>query len=156
MKLTIELVPTNCHEVSLHRLLPARVWKRLRQQTIAKYGTECAVCGSASERLHCHEHWSYDDKTRARRLVKLASLCTSCHWVKHIELAKRKAAHGLISYRNVVNHFTRVNGVSDDAFFQYRDRKRDECYKRSQYSWEHDFGEYKDEVRPYLHRLYSA
>jgi hypothetical protein len=131
LRLTIELVPETCWYSNMRALLPSAEWDRLRRQVYRDYSHRCGICG-ASGRLHCHEIWRYDDAAHVQRLEGYIALCSWCHHVKHIGLAKLLAARGELDFERVVTHFLRVNGCDRatferhcaDAFALWRERSR--------------------------------
>jgi hypothetical protein len=67
-------------------------WKSIRDNEEAKADCKCIVCGYDSKSVNektsktdCHEVWHYDIKTKVQRLVRLESLCTVCHKIKHLD-----------------------------------------------------------------------
>lgn len=150
MKLTIELVPRPCHGVSIPEIVPAGIWKQIREKVIRNFDHKCAICGASDDTLHCHENWQYNNRTYVRRLSRIIPLCTLCHWVKHASLAKAKAQFGYISFSKVVKHFMAVNKCNHKLFFATFDEAEAICKERSTHHWETDFGQYSELVAPYM------
>jgi len=108
--LTVELVPSTVWGANLRSELPKDQWDLLRKACYAKAHHRCEVCGGKGPRhpVECHEVWSYDDDTHVQKLVRLISLCPSCHEVKHFgrtELLGRRAQ--AVAHLMQVNNWTR-------------------------------------------------
>ena len=83
LRLEIELVPGASWHSNLRRILPRRVWDKIRKEAYKAAGHKCEICG-AEGRLECHEWWEYDDRRRVQRLAGFMALCPLCHAVKHM------------------------------------------------------------------------
>ncbi len=141
LKLTIELVPQPLWNRSLYRFLPRKEWKKLREKVLAQYNYHCGICGAGGVMI-CHEIWSYDDTNYIQRLTGLIALCTMCNDCKHMGIAGRLAARGLLDIVAVADHFCRVNNISYEEFMPIRSAAFEQWRERSKHEWEQDFGEY--------------
>ena len=88
-KLTIELVPKTSWFTNLRSLLTKKQWDILRKNSYKQAGYKCEICGGKGKKwpVECHEVWEYDDTNHIQKLIRLISLCPSCHQVKHIGFA---------------------------------------------------------------------
>ncbi len=141
LKLAIELVPSSAWHKSLHREMPRRRWDRFRKEVIAKSGGKCEICGS-TERLHCHEVWSYDEKLRVQKLLGFQTICSMCNFVKHIGMAENLAQEGRVNLEAVINHFLRVNRVKRGEFDIHKRYSFELWRKRSTIKWRVDLGKF--------------
>lgn len=131
MKLTVELIPKTCHGSNIRTLIPNKFWDRLRKESYAKAGHQCAICGGKGKAqgfkhdLECHEIWEYDAETSTQHLAGLISLCPMCHLCKHIgrAMAMRKEKIAF-AHMKKVNKMTDVElAVYLDAIFlEYKER----------------------------------
>ncbi len=146
LKLTIELVPEKSWFRSLRDHTDREDWDKIRKQTYDKYEHECGVCGETEGRLSCHETWEYDDKKHLQKLVGLIALCDMCHHVKHMGPARKLADRGKLDYRQVEEHFMKVNNCDKSTLVKHRTESFEQWRKRSKYEWQIDLGEYKNIV----------
>src|SRR5437879_6407923 len=130
MKLEIDLVPRTCWAKSLCKLARPSAWEKLRKKVYADAGNCCQICG-AGGRLSCDEIWRYDDEKNVQLLVGLRSLCTLCHFGKHIARARQVAAEGHLNIDAVIEHFLTINGIDRTAFEEHEKQAWAEWTKRS-------------------------
>lgn len=142
MRLKIELVPSTVWYSSLYRLLPNDVWNNIRSEIIVSNGRKCQICGETEGTMNLHEIWEYDDQKHIQKLVGFILLCKMCHHVKHIGLAGILAGEGKLDYDDLIEHFCRVNGCTEEDFEEYRDKAFEIWENRSQREWKQDFGKY--------------
>jgi hypothetical protein len=89
-KLEIELIPKTCHYSNVRSMVTTAEWNKIRKLSYASANNKCEICGDDGlnqgykHRVECHEVWEYNDKDNTQKLVKLISLCPTCHAVKHI------------------------------------------------------------------------
>ncbi len=123
-------------------------------------------------RLECHEVFEYEDEAHVQRLSSLAALCTRCHQVKHWNWAMtgRSARDGRLikggPWRGVWDdeqklavylllnrayyprfypleeHFMWVNDCDLKTLREHVAEAAEVCFRRSQYEWRVDFGEF--------------
>ena len=82
-KLSIELVPRPCWGNNVRSQLTDVEWDVIRSMVYHLADNTCETCGKQTTRLHAHEVWSYNEKTKVQKLVGLKALCARCHEVKH-------------------------------------------------------------------------
>ncbi len=141
LKLTIELVPRPLWYRDLKKLIPPKEWKRLRGEVLERDKNCCRVCGDAGN--ICHEVWYYDDVNHIQRLTGLIILCDMCNHCKHMDHAGILWREGKLDFRAVIDHFCRVNGISEAEFRTVYMEARKQWRERSKYTdWTQDFGEY--------------
>jgi hypothetical protein len=146
LKLGIELIPISSWENNLRKIIPRRQWDKLRNQVHERNGRQCEIC-SSSEKLHCHEHWEFEETTKVQKLVGLGTICSMCHHVAHFGRAKQLAAQGHLDINAVVNHFLKVNECDQNTFLNHEKEVLRLFMRRSQHEWQVDFGEYADLVQ---------
>ncbi len=89
-----DAIPSTSWGSNLHHLLIPAAWESFRQETFAKTGNHCEICGWWNG-LDCHELWEYhepiegipSDVCGVQRLVRLMPLCSRCHETYHLGLA---------------------------------------------------------------------
>lgn len=146
MKLEIELVPKTVWESSLYRLLPKKVWNKIRSDFIREYGEICQICGYLGV-MNLHEIWNYDDEKHIQKLEGFILLCKMCHFVKHFGLVGILSSQGKIDYNRVIKHFCKVNNCSKKYFESHRTESFIIWEKRSKYKWIQDFGKYQKFIK---------
>jgi hypothetical protein len=139
--LKIDMIPKTSWGNNLHRQLPSPIWKSLREKTLASSGHKCSICGSP-DKLHCDEVWAYDNRKKVQSLVRLQTLCSMCHYVKHIGHAGVLAKEDRLDYSKVVEHFLAVNNCNLLMFDEHEFRAQKLWKERSRYKWKIDFGGY--------------
>jgi len=140
-KLKVEMVPQTSWGVSLRNKIPRSKWDKLRRAVHEKNGNKCEICGS-TERLSCHEHWEFDETTKQQKLVGLGTICGMCHHATHFGRSTQLAQQGQLDLDAVVQHFLRVNNCSMSAFKEHLTQATELFSKRSEITWDIDFGEY--------------
>ena len=150
LKLTCELVPEPCWYKNLRNEMPRPDWDRLRMQVYERADYVCEICGDhgAGYRFECHERWHYDDVNHVQTLLGLIALCPMCHRIKNIGVAHRIWKAGYYDlYRDIRNHFMRVNECDLETFDEHHADARRSAFERSKYEWMTDLGEFSDLVR---------
>lgn len=142
MKLTVELVPKTIWNQSLAKMLPRKVWDDIRHRHIEQKGKKCEICGQTEGIFNLHEIWNYDDTAYIQKLDGFVLLCTMCHHVKHIGLAKILASEGKLDFDSVLAHFCKVNQCSIGAYEEHEREAFLIWRQRSLHNWKQDFGEY--------------
>lgn len=141
LKLEMDLVPRTSWTMSLRNSMPRSAWDRLRKEVHARNGFKCQICGS-KEKLNCHEHWAFDDKTRIQKLVGLGTICNMCHHVAHFGRSVQLHVAGHLDIEAVIRHFLNVNGCDRATFEKHSKAALALFEERSKYKWRVDFGEY--------------
>lgn len=86
LKLTVDdMIPKPLSNKGLSKVLPKSHWNKICAPIYIEHKDTCAICGAVPEspNLHCHEIWSYDDKSQIQKLEGFTVLCRPCHDVKH-------------------------------------------------------------------------
>ena len=109
---------SSCGSNLCHLLIPS-YWETLRQQTLAKTGDHCEICGWWNG-LDCHELWEYHEPIAGlpesvcgvQRLLRLLPLCSRCHETYHLGFAnvkgrQEKACARLEAYNRYTPYETR-------------------------------------------------
>jgi len=147
LKLEIELVPSTVWYSSLFRLLPIKVWNRIRNEIIKNNGRKCQICGETEGTMNLHEIWEYNDVNHVQKLKGFVLLCGMCHHVKHIGLAGILANEGKLDYNEVIKHFCRVNNCSENDFEENVDKAFEIWRERFKHQWKQDFGKYEKFIK---------
>ena len=108
-------------------------WRDIQQAVFAIARYQCEICGWRGGHLHCHEVWSYNDRTGVQRLAGFLALCRFCHEVKHIGLAKVDGR-----YAPALAHLARVNRWSRAVAVEYVDACFEQFERRSEKEWRLD------------------
>lgn len=140
------MVPLSSWGSSLRNSLPRTRWDKLRKEVHERNGGKCEVCASG-EKLHCHEHWEFDEALKVQRLAGLGTICSMCHHVAHIGRSKQLAAQGYLDLAAVVDHFLKVNSCDMKTFKAHEKEALAIFTRRSKIEWQVDFGEYAELVR---------
>jgi 5-methylcytosine-specific restriction endonuclease McrA len=122
--------------------MPRKRWDKLRGDVIKKSGSKCEICGS-TDKLHCHEIWSYNDKSRVQKLMGFQTICNMCHFVKHVGLAQKLGQQGLLDYEAVIKHFLKVNKLKRPDFDAHRAEAIAVWEKRSKLKWKTELGSFE-------------
>jgi len=106
-KLTIELVPQTSWFSNLRSIVSTKDWNTLRTESYELANHRCEICNGIGVKhpVECHEVWEYDDENFIQKLVRLTSLCPSCHEVKHIGFANTQGRGEIAA-----NHLAKING----------------------------------------------
>lgn len=145
--MSIELVPSNIWESSVHKLMSREVWDSIRNDFIKENGRKCQVYGETSGTMNLHEIWNYDDKKHVQKPEGFILLCRMCHHVKHIGLAGILANQGKLDYDKVIEHFCKVNDCTKKEFEKHKAKAFEIWRERSEYEWNQDFGKYKESIK---------
>lgn len=143
-KLQIQLIPETSWFYNLRKVLPKRRWDQLRKKVYAYYQYQCAAC-RARGKLHAHEVWQFDMKTKRQRLIRIVALCELCHAVEH--LGHTEMARSGQYLAKVIKHGRQVMGCSIHQFAKKRNAAIELWRKRNRYEWKVDFGPYTDYVK---------
>lgn len=115
--------------------MPKKEWSELSKNIIQSRDSMCELCGSSSK-LHCHEVWNWNLETREQTLEKLQCLCNKCHQVKHLGLTELFVSQGKLRYESVIEHFIKINGCEEWAFWKHRQEEFLKWQERSKYEWD--------------------
>jgi len=161
-KLTIELIPKTCHFSNVRTMVSSKDWDKLRFASYELADNKCEICGNNGlnqgykHRVECHEVWEYDDENHIQKLIKLISLCVSCHQVKHIGRAivigKEKDCHKQLIK---VNSWTQEQ-VNEHILESFKLHK-----ERSKYKWLLDISllekePYNIKLKPMKERIFEV
>lgn len=107
LKLEIEPRPSSTWGVTLANRLDRKEWDEIRHQCYWEADYECAICGSQSSKLHCHELWSFDDRKKIQRLVGVECRCALCHDVNHFGRSSQVYPKDYVN--KLISHWCKVN-----------------------------------------------
>lgn len=101
-----ELIPYAMHYKNVRAVLSTEDWQKLAKIKYKESNYRCDICG-VKARLECHEIWEFNDSRLIQSLSGLTCLCSDCHRVKHIGLARKMGWFGDALY-----HMAKVNKIS--------------------------------------------
>ena len=109
-KLSMQLVPSQCHGRNLRAVLKKESWDKL-SKVIRKRDAVCVHCDNPSG--HCHEVWEWvvSEGKLVQRLVGLEGVCKNCHDFMHY--GRVQACESMARQEIVLDHALRV--LSCDA-----------------------------------------
>lgn len=111
-----------------------KTWSRIRNNEELKANGKCIVCGYDSKSVNentsktdCHEVWHYDINTKTQKLLRLESLCTVCHKIKHIDQHSRNEEdfNTLLELYSVLNDISLEKAQKDFESHLERRKKLD-------------------------------
>ncbi len=121
----IDLIPASSWGASLANMLVPASWKKIRDQVCALAGG-CTECGY-TDRLECHEIWSYNSINGIQKLEGFMSLCSLCHETQHLGLAAvRNRGEGAVQRLKSINRLrdNEVGKFVEDIFSRFEDRSK--------------------------------
>lgn len=135
LKLTIELVPSSSWYDNVRSKVSPAEWDIIRKKCYRMANYRCEICGGVgpTHPVECHELWEYDDINHTQTLIKLVSLCPSCHQVKHIGLSTK-----LGKLDDCIGHLRAINGSTATEVKKYINQAMRVWEERSCYDWEVD------------------
>ena len=128
----VDLIPSSAWSANLRAMMPIGQWKTLSTYVRRRHHDRCEMCGS-DKRLEAHERWSFDEKTRVQKLMRIMCLCKMCHLSVHIGLAGQ-----IVFYEEVENHIFSITGWGKKALDKHRAEMRDKWAALSRISWTQD------------------
>lgn len=135
MKLTIELVPSTSWYSNVRSMVSKKEWDIIRKKCYQMSNYICDICGGKGNKhpVECHEVWEYNDKTKLQKLLKLTSLCPSCHSVKH---AGFRITQGKQEF--VIKHLQKVNNIDRETAITLLRESFNIFEQRSKFEWNVD------------------
>lgn len=124
-----DMLPDTTWEQNIRQYHGQETWNRLRKHAYANAGFRCEICGEKGK-LEAHEHWEFDNDNIVQRLVGLYCLCTLCHKVHHLGLAKRMGI-----YADVKDHLRRVNNWTEIELYDALGQAYEVWQQRCEYTW---------------------
>jgi len=136
-KLTIELVPSTSWFNNIRDMVSKSDWDTIKSMTFKRADYKCEICGGKGPKwpVECHEVWQYDDVKREQTLLRTIALCPDCHACKHIGFQMTRMPKRV---PRLLNHFCRVNGISNKEAEDYIVNCFEEHHRRSQQQWNVD------------------
>lgn len=151
MKLTIELVPETVFYKNLRNELINRgkghIWDNIRHKAYEDAQNKCNICGTETKRLECHEIWEYDDNNNIQKLKGFHALCKMCHHCKHMGMANILHQEGKLNINDVLNHFAKVNSLSEQQTNSEVKKAFDVWKERSKKIWKQNLGEFGEYLK---------
>lgn len=139
----IQLIPETSWYYNLRKVLPREEWDNLRRRVYAEYGYCCAGCRTTGK-MHAHEVWEWNMKTKVQKLVEVVALCELCHAVEHFGHTEMQ---GRAFTLKVVRHITKVLDWTHNQFWKQREKAIKTWQQRNVYDWKIDFGPYAKLVK---------
>jgi len=136
--LFVDLVPSSCWFTNARTCISQQDWERVRRLVTGRADRRCEACGRGEDRtrerwLEAHERWEYDTAGRRQILRRLVCLCTDCHAVTHIGLAKLRGES-----RQALGHLCVVTGMTQQAAEAHVSAAFAVWEQRSRASWDLD------------------
>ncbi len=120
-----ELIPYPMHYKNVRAVLSNEEWKLVAKTQYAKSQGRCDICG-ARGRLECHEVWEFSDFSKTQKLIGLTGLCSDCHRVKHIGLARKMGW-----FEDTLAHMCKVNKISRRKALKYIEYAEEQVKQRN-------------------------
>lgn len=90
-ELFVDMIPNTSWGSNVRDLIHSTDWDRVRNHIYNRVNHICECCNNNTKetmtRLDAHERWSYDNKTKIQKLVRIVALCKFCHQTTHYGLA---------------------------------------------------------------------
>ena len=130
--LFVDLIPNSCWFTNLRSSVHPKDWDRLRRFIYERAGNKCECCQSNGN-LEAHERWSYDNKKRVQKLMRLIALCRSCHESTHMGLAE-------VKNRDIIakKHLELVRGMTEEEVNHHVSEAFAKWEERNKYTWDLD------------------
>jgi len=104
-------IPVQLWSLNLRNLCEAKVWFKLREQTLEQDNYQCAAQGCHTVGpLHCHEDWEIDAEKRTQRLKQLVTLCEKCHACVHFGRTLNVETKKFT--QDIIRHYAQVTDIS--------------------------------------------
>lgn len=148
MKLEVELVPKTSWFSNLRSVLSQKDWDTIRKSVYKEANYRCQICNGVGPNwpVECHETWMYHGILSHSKggmgqqaLVDLVALCPACHQCKHFGFAQVRG-----NFQQVLDHFSKVNGISVERAKAYFTNAMDIWRERSKIEWELDLSYIKE------------
>ena len=139
VRLSVELVPATCFYKNVRTNISTADWNIIRKLIYKSANYKCQICFNVNQRIECHELWVYEEMldesykkiiNRRQRLRSFVGLCTNCHQVKHIGLAKLKGY-----YTQAYNWLMLINKWDTKTTNLYLKYVQSQWENRSKYNW---------------------
>ncbi len=129
------MIPRGIWDNNLRKVLPKAEWDRIRKIVYKRQNFRCMICDSP-EKLHCHEHWSYDYKSGSQQLKQLIGLCELCHMNQHLGFCQASLIpKGKLSWEKLADHWAKVNEKTSEEFYSHKDSAFELWRLRSKLKW---------------------
>lgn len=115
--LPIESIPMTSWGISLSNKLDKDKWDKFRREVYKRANYSCEVCGAIDEQLHCHESWSFNEKSKIQVLARVRCLCKTCHEATHYF---RSSVVFKLTYTNYLKeHLIKINKITEVELERY-------------------------------------
>ncbi|WOF81963.1 DUF5710 domain-containing protein (plasmid) [Pseudomonas sp. FeN3W] len=138
--LFVDLIPASCFFKNVRSDIKESHWRVLSKLVRARAGGQCEICGAAEDPesgnyLDAHELWHYDNATRVQKLMRIVSLCKSCHLYTHMGYANIQG-----KAEEAIAHKIKVSGLSRAEVDQEIEAAFKLWEQRNRGSWKLDLG----------------
>lgn len=135
LKLYPELIPSTAWFSNVRTNVSAADWQKIRKYTSAIDKDICQCCDRnlANFRKDTHEVWEWRADTADQVLVRLKTLCVSCHEVIHFGFAETRGRGA-----QALKHLARVNKISLEDAALIVEAAFKEWSQRSNIDWKID------------------
>lgn len=137
-RVSFELVPSPLWGVNPRSRMGESAWREVGRLVRSVENNVCFYCGAAAPVNHCHEAWSYDDKSHIQCLNDIHCVCVLCHGVKHFGLTSARGYFCGVPVGVIVAHYLRVNDVSLSEMMADEDDAYEIWLERSEFEWSQD------------------
>lgn len=107
LRLGPRLIPSPLWGISAAKRLKKSEWNAIRKDALAAAGNKCSICNNSSQRLFCHEEWTYDEDQAVATLTGFVIVCPACSGVIHFGRSQAVGYHN-----EALEHMRQVNGIS--------------------------------------------
>ena len=147
-RLIPELIPKDLWGRSAFQMLGRRTvrTKRIRPEAIARAGNRCEICEERSERLVCHDKWSFDGKKSVATLICFEVHCSDCDLVTHFGRSMQYGDQNAV-YQAAIAQLCKINNCSPAASHKILEEAIEVWIERSKKKW-------SVRVRPELLEVY--
>lgn len=133
--LFVDLIPVSCFFKNVRSDINKSHWGVLSKIVRKRAGGKCETCGftenaASGDYLDAHERWLYDETTKVQKLMRIVSLCKSCHLYTHMGFANIQGRT-----EEAIEHKMKVSGLSRSEVDQEIKAAFALWEKRNQSSW---------------------
>lgn len=136
MRLEIALIPKTTWGNNVRSAVTQTEWDKIRKKTYQRDNYRCVICGDG-RKIHCHEEWQYfeNKSSNIQRLVRLRTVCETCHHVIHFGRSELLCQQGKLDKEKLMAHFCKVNKCDEATFHAHRDDVFVEWARKSLIEW---------------------
>jgi len=122
LKLWANLIPKNSFFDNLRHIFTNEEWDIIRKFVYKRDDYKCNICKQEEIKLEAHEEWVYNYKEETQKLNNIISLCSLCHFNKHLGFAEILIKEKKLTKKSLIKHWGWINQEKEENFDSYRDR----------------------------------